>query len=97
MFDAEDPGTIINEFLLVLFVPGILLFAALWAAFRLAFDDALRSMGLAPIEPAMGAGAIAGGYGRFVLLIVVTTLLLLPYAAVYRRFVRDALRARGIV
>ena len=97
MFDADDPGTVINEFLTALFVPGIVLFVALWATFRLVFDGALRSMGLAPIEPAMGAGAIAGGYGRFFLLILVTTALLVPYVAAYRWLVRDALRARGIV
>ncbi|MFD1525091.1 hypothetical protein [Halolamina salina] len=97
MFDADDPGTVINEFLVALFVPGILLFVGLWAAFRLVLDGPLRSMGLAPIRAADGAGAVASGYGRFALLIVVTALLLLPYVAAYRRFVRDSLRARGIV
>ena len=97
MFDADEPGTVINEFLIALFVPGIVLFVALWAAFRLVFDDALRSMGLAPIEAAEGAGTIAAGYGRFLLLIVLTAVLLLPYVAAYRWLVRDALRARGIV
>lgn len=97
MFDADDPGTVINEFLMALFVPGIVLFVALWAAFRLVFDEALRSMGLVQIEAASGAGAVAAGYGRFFLLIVVTAALLLPYVAAYRWLVRDALRARGIV
>jgi hypothetical protein len=97
MFDAEKPGTVINEFLITLFVPGIVLFASLWALFRLVFNDLLLSVGLPPIEPAEGAGAIAAGYGRFLLLIVGTVVLLLPYIAVYRQFVRDSLRARGIV
>lgn len=97
MFDAEDPGTVINEFLIALFVPGIVLFVALWALFRLVLDDLLRSIGLAPIEAAEGAGAVAAGYGRFGLLVVTTTVLLLPYIAAYRWLVRDALRARGVV
>lgn len=97
MFDAEEPGTILNEFLVALFVPGIVLFATLWVLFRTVFDSLLLSVGLSPIVPAEGAGAVASGYGRFVLLVVVTTLLVVPYVAVYRRFVRDALRSRGLV
>ncbi|MBP1986019.1 hypothetical protein [Halolamina salifodinae] len=63
LFDADDPGTIVNEFLITLFVPGILVLVALWASFRLVFDDLLRSYGLTPLVPARGAGAIASGYG----------------------------------
>lgn len=97
MFDAEDPGTIINEFLITLFIPGIALFVLLWALFRLVFNSLLLSVGLSPIVPADGAGAIAAGYGRFLLLIVLTAVLLVPYIAVYRRFIRTFLRTRGIV
>lgn len=97
MYDAEEPGTILNEFLLTLFVPGISLFVLLWALFRLVFNSVLLSAGLPPIVPADGAGTIAAGFGRFLVLIVLTAVLLLPYVAVYRRFIRDSLRARGIV
>lgn len=97
MYDADDPGTVINEFLITLFVPGILLFVGLWAAFRLLFDGLLRSSGLPPLEPAHGAGVIETGYGRLLLLILLTAVLLLPYVAVYVRFLREPLRDRGIV
>lgn len=97
MYDAEDPGTIINEFLLTLFLPGITVFVGLWAAFRLVFDDLLRSVGLPPIEPAYGAGLFVSGFGRFLLLILLTTLVLLPYVGLYARFLRGPLRERGLV
>ena len=97
MFDAEEPGLVLNEFLLTLFVPGISLFVLLWAMFRLVLYSFLLSVGLTPIVPADGAGAVAAGYGRFLLLIVLTTVLLALYIAMYRRFIRDSLRARGIV
>lgn len=97
MFDAEEPGLILNEFLVTLFIPGITVFVLLWALFRLVFNSLLLSVGLSPIVPADGAGAIAAGYGRFLLLVVLTAALLLPYIAVYRRFIRSSLRARGIV
>lgn len=97
MFDADDPGTIINEFLISIFVPGILLLVAVWASFRLVFNDLLLSVGLSPITPAYGAGSFASGFGRFLLLVVVTTVLLVPYFAVYVRFLRGPLRERGLV
>lgn len=97
MYDAEEPGTIINEFLITLFVPGIIAFVGLWAVFRLYWNDILISWGLPPIVPQSGAGAISGGYGRFVLIIVLTAVLLLPYIALYRRYVRQHLRHREIV
>lgn len=64
MFDAEDPGTILDEFLIAMFLPAIGLFVTLWMLFRLVFDDALRAAGLQPIVPAQGAGAVSAGYGR---------------------------------
>lgn len=97
MYDADDPGTVLNEFLITLFVPGIFLFVALWAAFRLVFDDVLLAYGLGPIVPQEGAGAIAAGYGRFLLLILLTSAILVPYIVVYRRFLRESLRDRGLV
>jgi|GEM_PF-6941591 len=97
MFDADDPGTIFNEFLIALFGPGILLFVGLWLSFRFVFDGLLRSLGLPEIVPADGAGVLAAGYGRFLLLMVGTAVLLLPVLAVYHRFVRATLRSRGIV
>ena len=97
MYDAEAPGTIRNEFLLTLFVPGISLFVLLWVLFRLVFDSHLLSVGLPPLVPADGAGTIAAGFDRLLPFIVLTTVLLLPNVAVYRRFIRDSLRARGTV
>lgn len=95
-YDAEDPGTVINEFLLTGFLPGMTVFVGLWAAFRLLFDDLLRSVGLAPTEPAYGAGLFVSGFGRFLLLTLLTTLILLPSGAVYARFPRGPLRERGL-
>ncbi|ELY84151.1 hypothetical protein [Natrinema altunense] len=97
MYDADDPGTIINEFFITLFVPGITLFAALWAVFRLFLNEFLNSIGLVPLVPAYGAGAIESGYGRLLLLILLTTVILLPYVAFYHRFLREPLRERGLV
>lgn len=97
MFDADDPGTVINEFLVSLFVPGIVLLVVVWASFRLVFNDALVSIGLDPISPAYGAGIFAGGIGRFLLLVVVTTVLLVPYFVLYARVLRRPLRERGLV
>ncbi|UPV76089.1 hypothetical protein M0R89_08540 [Halorussus limi] len=97
MFDADDPGTIINEFLVSIFVPGITLLVAVWASFRLVFNDLLLSVGLDPITPAYGARTFAGGFGRFLLLVAVTAVLLAPYFAVYARFLRGPLRKRGLV
>lgn len=97
MFDADEPWTVLNEFLLTIFVPGIVLFVGLWAVFRLHWNGLLLSWGLAPIVPEEGAGAVAAGYGRFGLLVLLTSLLLVPYVAVYRRFVRQHLRERGVV
>lgn len=97
MYDAEDPGTVINEFLVSLFVPGIALFVVLWAAFRLVFDDLLRAIGLPPIEPAPGSALLVSGAGRFLLLVLLTTVFLLPYLALYSRVLRGPLRERGLV
>jgi hypothetical protein len=97
MYDADDPGTILDEFFLSLFLPGIVLLVAVWAAFRLVFNDLLISVGLDPIVPAYGAGTFAGGFGRFLLLVVVTAVLLVPYFVAYVRFLRGPLRKRGLV
>lgn len=97
MCDANDQGKIINEFLITLFVPGIVVFVVLWAAFRLVFNDLLLSYGLPPIIPQSGAGAISAGYGRMLLLIVLTTIILLPYLGLYTRFFRVRLEERDIV
>ncbi|ELY80990.1 hypothetical protein [Natrinema gari] len=97
MYDADDPGTIINEFLITLFVPGITLFASLWLVFRLFLNEFLSSIGLVPLEPAYGAGAIESGYGRLLLLILLTTVILVPYVAFYYRVLRKPLRERGLV
>lgn len=97
MYDADDPGTIINEFLITLFVPGITIFASLWAVFRLFLNEFLSSIGLGPLVPAYGVGAIESGYGRMLLLILLTTGILLPYGALSHRVRREPLRERGIV
>ncbi|AFO57491.1 MULTISPECIES: hypothetical protein [unclassified Natrinema] len=97
MYDADDPGTIINELLITLFVPGITLLASLWIVCRLFLNEFLSSIGLVPLVPASGAGAIESGYGRLLLLILLTTVMLLPYVAFYRRVLRKPLRERGLV
>lgn len=92
------PGfAVLNEFLLRLFLPGITVFVGLWAALRLVLDWQLRSVWLPTTEPAHGAGLFASGFGRFLLLIVFTAIILLPSAVVYARFVRGPLRERGLV
>jgi small-conductance mechanosensitive channel len=97
LYDAEEPGTVINEFLITLFIPGIVFLVALWATFRLLFDDLLLAYGLPPLTAASGRAAIASGYGRFVLLVLLTAVLLVPYIGVYVRFLRQPLRERGLV
>ena len=97
MYDAEDPGAVVNEFLITLFVPGAVTFVALWASFRLLFDDTLRSSGLVPLTPAPGAGVVGTGFGRMVLLVLLTSLVLAPYLGLYLRFLRTPLRERGLV
>jgi hypothetical protein len=97
MFDGDDPEKLIHEFLLALFGPGIGLLVLVWASFRIAFDGALTSMGLEPITPAPGGGAIASEFGRFLLLVVVTAVLMLPYLGLYVRVLRGPLRERGLV
>jgi hypothetical protein len=97
MFDGDDPEKLIHEFLLALFGPGIGLLVLVWASFRIAFDGALTGMGLEPITPAPGGGAIASGFGRFLLLVVVTAVLMLPYLGLYVRVLRGPLRERGLV
>lgn len=97
MYDAEDPGLVINELLVSLFLPAITVFVALWAIFRLYWNELLLSLGLPAIVPREGAGAVAVGYGRFTLLVLLTLLLLVSYIALYRRFLRRRLRKRGLV
>lgn len=97
MYDAEDPGKVINEFLVSLFVPGIATLVALFAVFRRYLDDLLLSWGLARIVPRSDAGAISAGYGRFGLLLLLTVAVLLVYLEIYRRFLRESLRERGYV
>lgn len=97
MYDADDPGTVINEFLITLFIPGTAVFVSLWAVFRLFLNDFLIAVGLSPLVPAYGTGAIESGYGRMLLLILLTSFTLLPYVAFYLRFLRKPLRERGIV
>lgn len=93
--DAEEPGTVINEFLVTLFLPGIFLFVALWASFRLVFDEFLRYLGLELIVPATGPRAVALGLGRLLLLVVLTAVLLVPYLGRYVRVLRASLRERA--
>lgn len=97
VYDADDPSAVVNEFLVTLFVPGIVAFVGMWVTFRLVLDDLLLSYGLGPIVPREGAGAVAAGYGRFLLVILVTVAMLLPYIGLYRRFLRRSLRERGLV
>lgn len=97
MYDADDPGAVVNEFLVTLFVPGIIVFVGVWATIRLVLDDLLLSYGLEPIVPREGGGAIAAGYGRFLLAILLTVVILVPDIGLYRRFLRRSLRERGLV
>lgn len=97
LYDAEDLDAVLNEFLITIFVPSLVLLVVLWASFRLVFDELLLSYGLAHLTPADGPGAVATGYGRFLLLILLTTSLLLPYIAFYARYLREPLRERGLV
>ena len=98
VFDGADPEQITNEFLLAIFLPGIVTLAALWVVFRLFLGGALSSLGLVQITPdPMPFVAIEGGYGRFFLLIVLTTLVLLVYFVFYLRVLRRRLIDRGIV
>lgn len=97
MYDNPDLDKVMNEILITFVVPGLLTLTAVWASFVLIFDETLRSIGLAPIEVQEGYGAVASGHGRFLLLIVVTTLCLLVYIAFYNRFVRETLQKRNIV
>lgn len=97
MFDADDPGAMMNELLVVLFAPGIVLIGLLWASFRFVFDETLTSMGLEPITVPYQAGEIGAGGGRLLLIILVSTALLVPYVALYARFLRGPLRKRGLV
>jgi hypothetical protein len=97
MFDGDDPETLMNELLVGVLVPAVVLFVAVWLSFRLVFDDALSSMGLEPMTPAPGGGAVATGFGRFLLVMVVTAVLTVVYLGVYARFLRGPLRRRGLV
>lgn len=100
MFDAENPDALMNEALIAFFVPAILLFVGAWAAVSLVFADALAALHPAlaePITPKDGAGALAGGVPRFLLVMVATATLMLPYLGVYVRVVRPPLSERGWV
>ena len=97
MYDANEPGAVVNEFLLTVFVPGIVAFVSIWTLFRLVLHEHLLAVGLEAMVPRSGAGTLSAGYGRFLLAVVLTVAVLLPYVAVYRRFLRQPLRERGYV
>lgn len=96
-YDDETLSRATNEFLLAFFLPAIGCFVVGWIVVRTVLDDALRSLGLVQLRPAPGAGAIASGWGRFLLLIGVGAVLTLGYLVVYVRYVRGPLKARGVV
>lgn len=98
LFDTDEPGRIVNEFLVAVFLPGILALVTLWAVFRLYLDDALLSFGLVRMTPdPLPFVAIESGYGRFALLVVLTVLFLVAYLSLYVRVLRPPLKEREIV
>lgn len=97
MFDADDPEALMNDLLAGILLPALVLFVVVWASFRLLFDDALTAMGFARITAEAGGGAVATGYGRFLLVVVVTVVLTMAYLGVYARVLRGTFRRRGWV
>lgn len=97
LYDTAEQEQVMNELLITIVAPAITFFVALWASFRLIFNDLLLSVGLAPIEPAIGWRTLSSGAGRLFLLITLTTVLLLPYLVLYLRVFRAPLKERGLV
>ena len=98
LFDTADPRRIMNEFLLGIFVPAALVFVTAWAVFRLYLDGWLSALGLVRVTPhPLPFIAIESGYGRAVLLILLTSVVVLAYLVLYVRVLRGPLRERGIV
>ena len=96
--DARDPSRAMNELLIAFFLPAITVFVSLWALFRLYFDQLLLSVGLERLTPdPLPFIAVETGYGRFVLLVVMTAVVVVVYIGFYLRVVRGRLRDRGIV
>lgn len=97
MFTNDDHDALMNELLFAIFIPGVIFFVAGWASFRLFFNDVLLSRGLEPLTPAEGYGAIGTGYGRFLLLVVITAAFTMIYIGLYARFFRPPPAKRGWV
>jgi len=96
--DAPDLSRIMNEFLIALFLPAIIVFVLVWALFRLYFDHLLLSIGLGRMTPDQLAFiAIESGYGRFFLLIITTAVIVSVFIGCYLRFIRSRLKDRNIV
>lgn len=98
LFDSESPQQLMNEFLLAIFLPGITLFVLLWAVFRLYLDEVLLSFGLGRVIPdQLPFIAIESGYGRFLLLVLLTALIVFVYLTLYIRVLRRPLKEREVV
>lgn len=98
LFDTKDPQQFMNEFLLAIFLPGILVFVGLWAAVRLYLDDVFLSLGFGRITPdPLPFIALESGYGRFLILVVSTALAVVAYIGLYLRVLREPLKEREIV
>ncbi len=85
----EEIKSATDDFLIGIFLPGILTFVAGWTVFRLYLNETLIDMGLPPIVPQPGYGAIATGYGRFVLLIAISFIVTLFSFIIYTRLFKD--------
>lgn len=96
--DAMSPEQVMNEFLIALFLPGIITFCTLWAVFRLYLDSLLSSFGMSRLSgDPLPFIALNGGYARFFLLVILSTLVVGVYLIVYVRVFRPILARRGIV
>lgn len=87
-----------NEFLLALFLPGIVTFTTLWAVVRLYLDSLLSSRGISRLSPdSLPFIALDGGYARFFLLVLLSPVVVGAWLGVYLRVLRPRLARRGVV
>jgi len=96
--DAAEHRRLMNELLVAIFLPAAFSFVACWVVVRLYLDAFLRSLGL----PRLAAHplpfiALESGGGRYLLLVVVGTVVVCGYLWLYLRYLRPPLKARGVV
>jgi hypothetical protein len=87
--ENRDIESEINDFLIAVFLPGILTFVSGWALFRFYLNKTLIDAGLPPMVPQDGFGAISAGYGRFILLIGISVIVTVFSFIVYVRLFKD--------